>query len=170
MRVDGNVGSENHYEPNSYGNWTESNRNYQPMQKAGDAYRYDFREDDSDYYTQPGMLFRAMTTEQQQVLFANTARNMGDSTLQIKHRHIANCYMADPAYGEGVAKSLAIDINEVDLTLPARTSREGNHAANNAHPELDVPSENRGMAAWEEIRTDYDPKSLIEPMNDPYLL
>lgn len=170
MRVDGNAGSENHYEPNSYGNWTESSRNYSPKQQGGDAYRYDFREDDSDYYTQPGMLFRAMTHDQQQVLFENTARNMGDATLQIKHRHIANCYLADQAYGEGVAQALAIGIKDVDLHLPARTSHAGNQAANQAHPELDVPSENRGLAEWKEIKTDCDPKSLIDPMDDPYLL
>jgi catalase len=170
MRVDGNHGSENHYEPNSYGNWLESPEGHQPMQAGGDIYRYDFREDDSDYYTQPGMLFRAMTPEQQQVLFENTARNMGCSTLQIKHRHICNCYLADPEYGKGVAKALNINIDDVDLDLPARTSREGNFAANNAHPELDVISEDRSKAHWEEIKTDYDPMSFIDPLKDPYLL
>ena len=170
MRVDGNLGGEIHVEPNSYGNWTEKNDNFQPMQKAQDAFRYDFREDDDDYYTQPGELFRAMTREQQQVLCENTARNMADSTLQIKHRHILNCYLALPAYGEGVAKALAIDLKDVDLDLPRRNSRENNHAANNAHPELNVPGENRALAGWEEITTDYDPKSLIDPMKDPYLL
>ncbi|NLW41968.1 MAG: catalase [Tissierellia bacterium] len=170
MRVDGNQGSELHYEPNSYGNWEENVRNYEPNQAGGDVYRYDFREDDHDYYTQPGMLYRAMTPEQQQVLFENTARNMGDSTLQIKHRHINNCYQADPEYGKGVAKALGINIDDVDLNLPDRTSREGNYAANNAHPELDVPSEDMSKKEWEEIKTDYDPKSFVDPMDDPFLL
>lgn len=76
MRVDGNLGSELHYEPNSYGNWTDNPHNNEPMEKGGDVYRYDFREDDSDYYTQPGLLFRAMTDDQKKVLFYNTARNM----------------------------------------------------------------------------------------------
>ncbi len=170
MRVDVNLGSENHYEPNSYGNWTEDENHYKPMQNGGDIYRYDFREDDHDYYTQPGMLFRAMTKDQQQVLCENTARNMGDSTLQIKHRHINNCYQADPEYGKGVAKALGINIEDVDLNLPARDSREGNYRANNAHPELDIPSEDMSKKEWEEIKTDYDPKSFIEPEDDPFLL
>lgn len=170
MRVDGNMGSENHYEPNSYGNWVENERGYEPGQKGGEVSRHDFREDDHDYYTQPGMLYRAMTDDQKQVLCENTARNMGDSTLQIKHRHIANCFLADPDYGKGVAEALNIDINDVDLDLPARDSREGNYAANNAHPELDVPSENMADKDWEEIKTDYDPESMIDPMDDPYLL
>ncbi len=141
MRVDGNLGSELHYEPNSYGNWEEVPKHQEPIQKGGDVYRYDFREDDSDYYTQPGELFRAMTPEQQEVLFDNTARNMGCSTLQIKHRHINNCFMADPKYGEGVAKALEIDISTVDLDLPKRNSKEGNMDANHKHPELDSPTQ-----------------------------
>ncbi len=170
MRVDGNLGSEVHVEPNSYGNWVETNDNYQPMQAAGDAYRYDFRADDDDYYTQPGQLYRAMTDDQRRVLVENTARNMGDSTLQIKHRHILNCYLADENYGRELAKALNIKFEDVDLNLPPRNSRENNHAANNAHPELNVPGENRAKAKWEEIKTDYDPKSLISPEDDNYLL
>lgn len=170
MRVDGNLGSENHYEPNSYGNWMENERNYRPKEDGGDVYRWDFREDDHDYYTQPGLLFRAMTEEQKQVLCENTARNMADSTLQIKHRHINNCYQADPEYGKGVAKALNIDINDVDLELYKRDSRQANFDANNKHPDLNVASEDRSMADWEEIKTDYDPKSFIDPMEDPQVL
>ena len=53
-----------------------------------------------------------MSKEQQQILFENTARNMGDAPKQVKMRHIANCYQADPAYGEGVAKALGMKLNE----------------------------------------------------------
>ncbi|NLL80927.1 MAG: catalase [Tissierellia bacterium] len=168
MRVDGNHGSENHYEPNSYGNWTETPEAALPMEKAGDAFRYDFRADDHDYYTQAGMLWNAMTEDQQKVLCANTARNMGDSTLQIKHRHINNCYHADPEYGKGVAKALNIDIEDVDLNLPKRDSKDNNYKANNAHPELDV--ESNAISDIAEIKTDYNPKKFIDPMDDPYLL
>lgn len=72
--------------------------------------RYDFREDDNDYYTQPGKLFRLMTPEQQQVLFENTARNMDGVPEFIKMRHIENCLKADPAYGEGLAKAMGINL------------------------------------------------------------
>lgn len=176
MRVDGNRGSENHYEPNSYGNWKDHIDQLQPSQRAdGDIYRYDFREDDHDYYSQPGKLFRAMSPDQQQVLFENTARNMGDATLQIKHRWINHCYQADPAYGEGVAKALQIDLKEVDLKLPQRTTREANYNANHKHPGLDVPSQDIGKKPSEKadnmgIDTNVDPKTLIEPMDDPFLL
>jgi len=46
-------------------------------------------------------------------LFENTARAMGDAPKMIKIRHIGNCYKADPAYGEGVARALGISLSEV---------------------------------------------------------
>jgi catalase len=67
---------------------------------------------DDDYYSQPGDLFRLMPADEQQLLFENTARAMGDSELFIKQRHTRNCYKADPAYGAGVAKALGIDLQE----------------------------------------------------------
>ena len=33
----------------------------------------------------------------------------------IKFRHIAHCYKADPAYGEGVAKALGISMEDVNV-------------------------------------------------------
>lgn len=170
MRIDGNLGGENHYEPNSYGNWQEDPRGYEPKQDGGDVYRYDYRKEDQDYYTQPGMLYRAMTDDQKEVLCENTARHMKDTTLQIKHRWINHCYQADKDYGERLAKVLEIDINDVDLELSKRDSRQANYKANNAHKELDKPSKDLSMKEWEEIKTDYDPKKFIKPEDDPYLL
>ena len=54
-----------------------------------------------------------MTPAQQKVLFANTARAMGDAPKEIKLRHIGNCLKADPAYGKGVADALGIPMREV---------------------------------------------------------
>lgn len=170
MRIDGNLGGENHYEPNSYGNWEEDPKGYEPKQNGGDVYRYDYRKEDQDYYTQPGMLYRAMTDDQKEVLCENTARHMKDTTLQIKHRWINHCYQADKDYGERLAKILEIDINDVDLELSKRDSRQANYKANNAHKELDKPSKDLSMKEWEEIKTDYDPKKFIKPEDDPYLL
>jgi catalase len=114
MRVDGNYGSTLGYEPNSYGEWEQQPEFAEPpLALAGAADHWDFRKDDSEYYTQPGKLFRLMTSSQQQVLFDNTARAMGDAPLEIKIRHIGNCRKADPAYGEGVAAALAIPLGEV---------------------------------------------------------
>ena len=53
-----------------------------------------------------------MNPAQQKVLFDTTARAMGDAPKEVKLRHIGNCYTADPAYGEGVAKALGIPMSE----------------------------------------------------------
>lgn len=114
MRVDNNAGSTLHYEPNSYGQWQEQPEFKEPpLEISGAADRWNFREDDDDYYTQPGKLFRLMDSEQQKALFENTARHMGDAPKEIKIRHIGNCMKADPAYGEGVAAALGISMDEV---------------------------------------------------------
>ena len=114
MRVNANAGSTIGYEPNSYGKWQEQPEFKEPpLAIRGDAYQWNFREDDSDYYTQPGLLFRLMTPAQQKVLFENTARAMGDAAKEIKIRHIGNCLKADPAYGKGVADALGICLSEV---------------------------------------------------------
>ncbi len=113
MRTDGNYGSTLSYEPNSYGEWAESPELKEPPLKIkGDAFSYNERDFDTDYFTQPGDLFRLMTREQQQLLFDNTSRAMGDAELFIKQRHVRNCYHADNEYGKGVAKALMISLEE----------------------------------------------------------
>lgn len=113
MRTDGNYGSRIGYEPNSYGEWRDSPETKEPPLKLhGDAYNYNEREYDNDYYTQPGDLYRLMSAEQQQVLVENTARSMGDSEVMIKQRHIYNCYRADSRYGEGLAMALGLDLGD----------------------------------------------------------
>ncbi len=108
MRVDGNHGSTIGYEPNSMAEWQEQpDFSEPPLSVEGAADHWNHREDD-DYYSQPARLFQLMTAEEQQLLFENTARAMGDAPEEIKRRHIENCSKADPAYGEGVAKALGL--------------------------------------------------------------
>ena len=78
-----------------------------PIEDAAD--HYDHRLVD-DHWEQPGNLFRLMTPAQQQALFDNTARAMGDARQHVKERHIANCRRADPAYGDGVARALGLKL------------------------------------------------------------
>ncbi len=114
MRVDGNYGSTLGYEPNSYDQWQQQpDFREPPLGLEGAADHWSHRDDDDDYYSQPGALFRMMTADQQRVLFENTARAMGDAPKQVKIRHIGNCLKADPAYGKGVADALGIPVNEV---------------------------------------------------------
>lgn len=109
MRVDGNSGSSIHYEPNSYGVYSEQPEYADPVEPVnGDINRWNFHEDDNNYFEQPRKLFQLMNKDEQLRLFENTARNMGCSEDKIKIRHINNCYQVDPAYGRGVADALGI--------------------------------------------------------------
>lgn len=114
MRVDGNHGGTLGYEPNDQGEWAEQpDFSEPPLSIEGAADHWNHRED-TDYFSQPGNLFRLMTLAQQQVLFENTARSVGGAPKEIQLRHIRNCLQADPAYGQGVAKALRIPANELD--------------------------------------------------------
>jgi len=114
MRVDGNQGSTPGYEPNSYGNWQEQPDFAEPPLKLeGAADHWNFREDDDDYYTQPGKLFRLMKLAQQKALFENTARDISNAPREIQIKHISHCMKADKAYGQGVAKALGIKLSEI---------------------------------------------------------
>lgn len=108
MRVDGNQGRTPGIEPNSYGRWAEQPAYREPALAVGaQADRFNYREDDNNYFEQPGILFREkMTAEQQQVLFENTARAIDGASEATVERHIFNCTQADPAYGEGVRKAI----------------------------------------------------------------
>ncbi len=110
MRTDGNYGATLGYEPNSYGKWTEQAEFSEPaLEINGAADRWDHRED-TDYYSQPGMLFRLMTPEKQKVLLENTVRAMNGVPEKIKLRHIQNCLKADKEYGEGLEKLFKMSI------------------------------------------------------------
>ena len=110
-RVDGNFGATLHYEPNSFGQWQQQPAYKEPpLRITGNGDHWSFRDDDSNYFEQPGKLFRLMTPAQQQTLFGNTARGMGDAPDFIKFRHVRNCHAADVAYGAGVARALGLDL------------------------------------------------------------
>ncbi|MDV0445557.1 Catalase [Methanimicrococcus sp. At1] len=125
MRVDGNYGSTLGYEPNSYGEWEEQPEFKVPaLDWTGPIDNWNFREDDSDYYTQPGKLFRLMTPEKQKLLFENTGRNIEGATLQTKVRHAVNCFRADPNYGKGVADAMGIEWHLVEKNLDVKDLKQ----------------------------------------------
>jgi catalase len=108
MRTDGNGGRTLSYEPNSHGEWQEQpDFSEPPLAIDGDATKFDFRKDDSDYFSQPRILFQKMNHQEQQRLFENTARAIIGASTLVQQRHICNCSQADPAYGAGVAKAIA---------------------------------------------------------------
>jgi catalase len=110
-RIDGNYGGAPHYEPNSFGQWQgQPDFAEPPLKIDGSARHWSFHADDSNYFQQPGDLFRLMTATQKAALFGNTARAMGDAPEFVKFRHLRNCHAADPAYAAGVAKALGLDL------------------------------------------------------------
>jgi len=113
MRVDGNHGGTLGYEPNDEKEWAEQPAFREPpLSLSGAAAHWDHRED-SDYFSQPGALFRLMTPAQQQALFDNTARSISGVPREIQLRHVRHCTLADPGYGSGIAKALGIRTSEV---------------------------------------------------------
>ncbi len=108
MRVDGNHGGAASYEPNTRGEWLEQpDFREPPLALEGAADHWNHRVDE-DYFSQPGALFRQMSVAQQQALFENTARAMQGTTEAVQQLHVDHCTKADPAYGAGVAKALAV--------------------------------------------------------------
>ena len=107
MRVDCNGGSTIGYEPNSYGEWRDHRELTEPsLPISGAATHWDHKAD-TDYYSQPRALFNLLSADEKQRLFDNTARALGDASQMVKNRHIANCNLAEPAYGAGVAFALS---------------------------------------------------------------
>jgi catalase len=105
MRVDGNLGGRVNYEPNRFGDFAQDASVNEPALAAGDVQRYDHRED-SDYYSQPGALFRLFTDAQKQALFGNIARHIHGVPNEIVKVQIEHFRRADPAYATGVVKAL----------------------------------------------------------------
>jgi catalase len=106
MRVDGNHGGLTGNEPNRAGEWADQpDFREPPLSLEGAADHWNHRED-TDYFSQPGALFRLMTPEQQQALFDNTARAIAGVSPDVQARHIEHCTQADPAYGAGVAAAI----------------------------------------------------------------
>jgi catalase len=114
MRFDDNGGPAVNYEPNSFGGPTQDKHYVErPTPVSGTVARHDHRSD-SDYYTQPGDLFRLMPADAKQRLINNIAGSLGDGVpRRIQELQIQHFYKADPAYGEGIAKALGLDIKSI---------------------------------------------------------
>ncbi len=106
MRVDGNHGRITGNEPNTQGEWQDQpDYREPPLSIEGAADHWNHRVD-TDYFSQPGNLFRLMNNEQKQALFDNTARAISGASKDLQERHIYHCIQADPAYGAGVAAAI----------------------------------------------------------------
>ncbi len=123
MRFDGNFGSAPNYEPNSFQGPVEHARyRERPRTITGAVDRHDHRAD-SDYYTQPGNLFRLMTPDARARLIGNIVASMQSVPRHIQARQTGHFYRADPEYGCGVAEGLRLRMEEVLHGEPVTTAR-----------------------------------------------
>jgi catalase len=115
MAFTDNGGSSVNYEPNSFGGPAQDKKFLERATTYDDATiaRYDHRELDGDYYTQPGNLFRLMTADAQQRLIGNIAASLGQVEKRIQDLQISHFYKCDAKYGEGVARAIGRRIEEI---------------------------------------------------------
>jgi catalase len=113
MRFDGNAGSAANYEPNSFNGPTQDPAyRERPRTITGSVDRHNHRSD-SDYYSQPGDLFRLMTPDARERLIGNIVASMKLVPQQIQEVQVQHFYKADPAYGTGVAEGLGLTVEGV---------------------------------------------------------
>lgn len=111
MSFGSNGGAAPNYEPNSYADAPkEAPRYAEPaLALSGAATRYDHRVD-GDYFSHAGALFNLMSDAQKALLIDNIAGAMAGVTADVVQRQLQYFYKADPAYGEGIAKVLGVQL------------------------------------------------------------
>ncbi len=109
MRFSDNGGASPNYEPNSYADAAKQAPEFSEpgLPINGSAGRYDHRSD-GDYYSQAGKLFNLMTADQKALLINNIAGAMSGVSDDVVQRQLQHFFLADPAYGQGVASVLGV--------------------------------------------------------------
>ncbi|PAF52703.1 catalase [Helicobacter sp. 13S00477-4] len=104
----GSYGNMMNYNPSSLPGYEEDPNAREPklalskLEKDNTIYDWDYREEDNDYYTQPGDLYRLMTIEERERLCQNIKAAMEGVPKEIKKRQIEHFKKADPAYGKRI--------------------------------------------------------------------
>ncbi|OQW67876.1 MAG: catalase [Proteobacteria bacterium ST_bin12] len=78
-----------------------------PMPILEDAWIKPYSQDDEDYASQAGNLFRIMNDSQKAQLFGNIAGGLSTTNPSIQARMLAQFAKADPAYAQGVKNAIA---------------------------------------------------------------
>lgn len=84
-----------------------------PLNIEGPADRYNHRVGNDDY-TQAGDLFRLMSEAEQKRLIAAIVGAMQSVPQEIQIRQVQHFFMADPAYGGGMAKGLGLPMSALE--------------------------------------------------------
>ncbi|BCX80164.1 catalase [Campylobacter sp. 19-13652] len=101
------VSAQAYYEPNSFGGAKEAPEFSEPaLELSGEMKRYNHRELDDDYYSQPRALFGIMNEAQKQQLFSNIAQSMAGVSEFIIERALGHFEKISPEYAAGVRAAL----------------------------------------------------------------
>ena len=116
MRGDGNGGDSPNYWPNRFDDMVADKNYKEPPFKLDSnvADTYDRNENDDDHFSQPGMLFRKVMTDQER---QNTVNNIvtsmsaisGPKRMEIILAQLAHFHKADKELAERVSRGLGVD-------------------------------------------------------------
>ena len=117
MQVNGSYGGAVDYQPNSFGGPVENPALAEPpLRISGDAARYEFPCDETDYYGQPRIFWEKVLDETaRKSLVANIVGSLSnpamaiDDPLPIQRRMLTHWYKIHPDMGAAIAKGLGID-------------------------------------------------------------
>lgn len=107
----GSFGGERNYNPSIFNDYAEDSKAIEPplhIQEGNVITRYNHRDDDNDYYSQAGDLYRLMNASQKEVLCQNIKEAMEGVPVDIQRRQIEHFTKADAAYGKRVAELLGL--------------------------------------------------------------
>lgn len=103
-----NGGAEANYEPNSFsGSQDDRSLIEPPLDMEGTAWNYDHRTD-TDYYSQPGDLYRLLPQDEKDRLACNVAESMQGISVEIQKRALNHFMLADKACGTAIATKLGL--------------------------------------------------------------
>lgn len=110
MRNDDNGGGAVNYEPNSFHGPVDNRAMYKEpaLQLDGPADHYNNRMD-TDYYTQPGDLFRLLPEDEKMRTIQNIYDEMEGVPNDIRLRVAARYYLCDERLGKGIAQKCGFD-------------------------------------------------------------
>ncbi|WP_413495536.1 catalase [Morganella psychrotolerans] len=107
MRIDGNSGNSETYEPNSAGLFQEQpDFSEPPLSLEGAADHWNHRED-TDYFSQPRALYELLSDAEHQRMFARIAGELIQAAPQTQARQIDLFKQVHPGYGAGVEAAMA---------------------------------------------------------------
>jgi len=114
MRSDNNGGSKPNYWPNSFGGPVpDSSFSVPPSDVAGMATRHVYELSDVDFVQADALFSRVMTDMDRGHLIGNIVPHLGGAQKRIQLRQCALFYKVNARFGEGVARGLGLDIQDV---------------------------------------------------------